>query len=371
LIGARAFSHTCTVLVSVWRVAAPLFVAAMVTFGVVRALEPRVVRDTAFGERVRALSEAAGTFDTDNLISNEVSYLEVMPDLVERAVRGGGYVGVGPDQNFSYIARIRPSIAYIIDIRRDNLLLHLLFKAMFAQAETRLDYLCLLVGRAPPRPAPRWHVMPLEEILAEVDRAAPVDRARLRRRLESRIAAYGVALTKADLDTIARFHAAFMDAGLGIRFQSHGRVPQWYYPTLRHLFLATDRDGRRWSYMADERAYRFVRDLQRADKVVPVVGDLSGAHAMAAIGRALDAEGERLSAIYVSNVENYLFRGDRFEPYVDNLRQMPRAPNAVIIRSVFRGGPSASMLHRIDTLLDGIAEGRVRSYYDMLTDRRR
>ena len=54
-------------------------------------------------------------------------------------VTGGAYIGVGPDQNFSYIARIRPSVAYIIDIRRDNLLLHLLFKALFARAPDRVD----------------------------------------------------------------------------------------------------------------------------------------------------------------------------------------------------------------------------------------
>src|SRR3954451_3361013 len=81
---------------------------------------------------VEQLSEEGGEFDTDNLISNERSYLEVMPALKAAGVSGGAYIGVGPDQNFSYIAQLRPSIAFIIDIRRDNLLLHLLFKSLFA-----------------------------------------------------------------------------------------------------------------------------------------------------------------------------------------------------------------------------------------------
>src|SRR6478735_5743887 len=103
-----------------------------------------------FAAQIAALSEPAGYFDTDNLISNERSYQQVLQDLRRRNVRGGAYVGVGPDQNFTYIAEIRPAVAFIVDVRRDNLLLHLLFKALFAQARTRVDYLSLLFGRAAP-----------------------------------------------------------------------------------------------------------------------------------------------------------------------------------------------------------------------------
>ena len=103
-----------------------------------------------FAAQIAALSEPDGYFDTDNLISNERSYLEVLPELERRSVRGGAYIGVGPDQNFSYIAHIRPSVAFILDIRRDNLLLHLLFKALFQQSRTRVEYLALLFGRPVP-----------------------------------------------------------------------------------------------------------------------------------------------------------------------------------------------------------------------------
>jgi len=92
----------------------------------------------SFASRVERLSEDGGDFDTDNLISNERSYLDVIPALNASRVSGGAYVGVGPDQNFSYIAQVRPAIAFIVDIRRDNLLLHLLFKALFAAAQNRL-----------------------------------------------------------------------------------------------------------------------------------------------------------------------------------------------------------------------------------------
>src|SRR5579862_4699587 len=127
----------------------------------------------SFGAEIARLSEPGGAFDTDNLISNERAYLDVIPTLVSRGVTGGAYVGVGPDQNFSYIARIRPSIAFIVDIRRDNLLLQLLFKALFANSRTRVEYLSLLTGRAPPDQLDSWREANLDRIIAYVDSATP------------------------------------------------------------------------------------------------------------------------------------------------------------------------------------------------------
>src|SRR5262245_13122033 len=49
-----------------------------------------------FAARIQQLSEEGGDFDTDNLISNERSYLEVVPALKAGNVSGGAYIGVGP-----------------------------------------------------------------------------------------------------------------------------------------------------------------------------------------------------------------------------------------------------------------------------------
>src|SRR5262245_12558489 len=136
-----------------------LLVAAVATWALRGA--PQAVAQS-FAARIERLSEEGGDFDTDNLISNERTYLEVIPAIKSAGGSGGVYIGVGPDQNFSYIAQIRPSIAFIIDIRRDNLLLHLLFKALFAASRTRVEYLALLTGRAPPDHIDSWRDDPLE-----------------------------------------------------------------------------------------------------------------------------------------------------------------------------------------------------------------
>ena len=295
---------------------------------------------SGFAAEIERLSEPEGRFDTDNLISNERGYLQIIPALVSGGVSGGAYLGVGPDQNFSYIARIRPTIAYIIDIRRDNLLLHLLFKALFAHSSTRVEYLCRLTGRAPPPDRSRWSGSTIAQITAYVDAqpAAPVRAGEL----ETAVTAFGVPLSRADLETIQRFHRTFIDAGLGLQFQSFGRLPQPYYPTFRDLLLATDASGHTWNYLASEDDFHFVKSLQARDAVIPVVGNVAGAHAMRTIAETIAARGGRVSAFYVSNVETYLYRDGQFARFVENVGRLPHDAHSVIIRSMFGGGGAST-----------------------------
>jgi len=317
-----------------------------------QGLEPAAAK-TSFAAQIERLSEAEGTFDTDNLISNERSYLDVIPALMSAGVRGGAYIGVGPDQNFSYIARIRPAIAYIIDVRRDNLLLHLLFKALFANARSRVEYASLLTGRVVPPRRDVWIGASAEHIAAYIDSAERDSRSarQVRERLERTIEGFGVPLSRADLDTIARFHGEFIDAGLSLRFRSHGREPRSHYPTLRDLLLATDADGRTWSYLASEDAFQFVRSLEARDAVVPIVGNVSGPHAMRAIASAIAARGERVSAFYISNVESYLFRDGMYITFAENLRHLPHDRRTVMIRSIFGGASSVSEVAPLEDVI--------------------
>ena len=141
-----------------------------------RADAPAPPRTIDFAAQVATLSEPGGYFDSDNLISNERSYLHVVGALRRLNVRGGAYIGVGPDQNYSYIAHVRPSIAFMLDIRRDNLLEHLLFKSLFGAARTRIEYLALLTGRPVPTDVDAWRERPLEAIVAYLD-STPATRA--------------------------------------------------------------------------------------------------------------------------------------------------------------------------------------------------
>lgn len=328
---------------------------------------------SSFASQIAALSEPGGYFDTDNLISNERSYLQVIPDLRRAGARGGAYVGVGPDQNFSYIAAVRPSIAFIIDIRRDNLLLHLLFKAVFQLSRTRVEYLALLLGRPVPSRLDRWHDASIERIVGYIAGAKPDPGsiATLRARLTSAIAGFGVPLSREDMETIDRFHRRFVDAGLGLRFQSTGRPPQSHYPTYRELLVEKDPEGIAANYLAREDAFRVVKTLQSRDLVIPVVGNLSGPSALTAIGSAMARRGDQLTAFYASNVEFYLFGDGTFRDFTANLRRVPHTNRSLIIRSVFgrfsaAGGDSTSHTQSVATLLDAVQNGKIRSYRDLI-----
>lgn len=335
------------------------------------------VQTSSFAGQIATLSEPGGYFDTDNLISNERSYLQVIPAIRGARTADGAYIGVGPDTNFSYIAEVRPSIAFIIDVRRDNLLLHLLFKALFELSATRVEYLSLLLGRSAPGDPERFRDAPITRLVEHIDRSGRVaDAAALRRRVTDALARTGVPLSRDDLATIERFHQRFMEAGLDLRFTTLGRPPQPNYPSYRELLLETDATGRRASYLADEEAFQFIRSLQARNLVIPVVGDLSGPSALAAIGRQIGARRKRLTAFYTSNVEFYLYRQGTFPRFVDTLRRIPRARGAVVIRSVFGrpwtgrpGDGSTSITQPVAELLRGFTGGRFRSYGQLVEER--
>jgi hypothetical protein len=329
---------------------------------------------TTFAGQIASLSEPEGYFDTDNLISNEQGYLFVLQDIERAALRGGAYVGVGPDQNFSYIAAARPDVAFIIDVRRDNLLLHLLFKALFSLARTRVEYLALLCGRDVPKEPEPWRSKNIEALAGYVDAAPALDRAAidaLRARVTEKVRSFGVSLSVTDLQTLDRFHRRFIEVALGLRFQSLGRSPQLHYPTFRQLLLDVDSAGRQRNYLATEEAFQFVKSLESRDLVIPVVGNLSGQSAMVAIGRWLRDHNLRLSVFYASNVEFYLFREGTFARFVDNLSRMPHGEHALIIRSVFGGGGgfgggSVSQTQAVPELLEGFSRGKYHQYWELV-----
>lgn len=341
-----------------------------------RAVEPD------FATLVTRLSEPGGYFDSDNIITNEASYLFVASQLAKVGVHGGAYIGVGPDQNFSYVALIKPSVAFMLDIRRDNLLEHLLFKSLFALSRNRLEYLCLLFGKPFPPDPERWTGRSTNAIIAYLEKT-PTDStavAAAREASNARITAFRVPLDGRDRAMIDRYRSEFLADGLETRYSSLGRNNRMDYPTFGQLILATDRSGRAIGYLADEDAFQFVRSMQLHDRIVPVVGNVAGDKAVRAIGEYAAEHGLRVSAFYLSNVEQYLINRDGgFDEYARNVKALPHDSTGVIIRSYFgrfgmthplyMPGPytlSTSMIEPIDSFLRRVAAGEVRTYADLV-----
>src|SRR5262245_28264123 len=119
--------------------------------GRLAAETPSQLSDQDFRNLRVQLSEPSGSFRSDNLLSNEQRYQHVIPELLKIVKAGGAYLGVGPEQNFTYIAALKPTIAFIVDIRRGNLNLHLLYKALFEISADRADFVSRLFAK--PRPS--------------------------------------------------------------------------------------------------------------------------------------------------------------------------------------------------------------------------
>src|SRR6185369_12158343 len=95
-------------------------------------------------------SEPSGDYPWDNWISNEDTVQQVIPILKQIVNPGGAYIGVGPEQNFTYISSLRPKVAFIVDIRRQNLLELFMYRALFELAADRADFVALLFSRTRP-----------------------------------------------------------------------------------------------------------------------------------------------------------------------------------------------------------------------------
>jgi hypothetical protein len=332
----------------------------------------------SFADLYNRLSEQGGYFDSDNLISNETSYLHALDELRRRGVRGGAYIGVGPDQGFSYIAEIRPELAFMIDIRRDNMLQHLMFRSLLQRSRNRMEYLAGLIGARVQGDVASWTDRPIEEILAVLDTAqrtaetfASVSEQVVRDAQET-----GITLSAEDVATLKRFHKEFHELGLQIRYTSKNRPPRLSYPTLRDLILETDRAGVAASYLATEERWNVVRELTNANRVLLVTGDLAGERALRAVGDYIRERGLKVSAFYTSNVEQYLFQFGIFDNFARNTLTLPFDSNAVIIRSYFaRGRPhldavpghmSIQLVQPFPDFVYRVTNGGYASYYDLV-----
>ena len=286
---------------------------------------PAVLSDKEYWELIDSLSEPAGAFSlSDNLVSNEPGLAENVRKL---SPSGGVYIGVGPEQNFSYIARLRPAMAFIIDIRRENRDLHILYKALFALSSDRAEFVSRLFSR--PRPAALKATVSVDEIFTQYATVAPSSDLYSRTAALVRqwtVTTHGRPLSDAELAWIDRAFKAFYDDGPEIRFYGSRDVDA-VQPSYRQLMTAGDAFGERRSFLATEEDFRFVKDLHARNLIVPVVGDFGGPTAIRRIGSYVGEHDGAVRAFYGSNVGVYL-TNRQTRAFCGHLAALPAAPDA-------------------------------------------
>src|SRR5499426_3841876 len=292
-----------------------------------------------FTRIVREFSEEGGYFMSDNFTSNETSYLHIIDKLRELGVTGGAYIGVGPEQNFSYIAKIRPRVAFIIDIRRQAMIQHLMYKAIFHLSPNRAQFLSRLFSKPLPKDgvpatdAPGADLMAFFGKIAATDQAYAANLSEIKKTIQEE---FQFPISDRDRESLEYVYKSFRENGLDIAFRLDASYYGGYFPSLKELTLQTDLNGKTGNFLAGADDYNFVRDMQKKNLIIPIVGDFSGTKALSAIGDYLRKNGLTVTSFYTSNVEQYLFDDGSFPGFVSNVRKLPITEKSLFIRWVYQ-----------------------------------
>jgi hypothetical protein len=340
---------------------------------------PARLSDQEFWKLVSESSEIDGFFQSDNLVSNELTMQQIIPELLKGRAPGGVYLGVGPDQNFTYISSMRPRMAFIVDIRRQAMIQHLMYKALFELAEDRADFLSLLFSRRRP-PGLAADATPIQ--LLEAFYPVATDSVmywKTLKQLENHLTKqHGFALSAEDIEGMTFIYTSFSLGGPDITYNygqgmTGGR--QRGMPSFADLMLATDAAGLNRGFLGTEQQYDVVRQLHLRNLIVPIVGDFAGPKALRAVGEYLRTHNAVVTAIYTSNVEQYLFREPhKWRQYYENVATLPADSMSTFIRAVFNfgysgggsGARSITMLQGVQELLKAFREGKITGYFDVV-----
>ena len=354
---------------------------------IVRQSLPERLSDSEFWNLITESSEPGGYFRSDNFVSNESAFQHVIPALKRQIKPGGVYLGVGPEQNFTYIAALRPKLAFIIDIRRQNMLLHLMYKALFELSNNRMEFASKLFAR--PLPAAfSSKTVTTEELFQELGKAAS-DPDFARRNLEAILnqirGRHRFDLGQEDAKVLEFVYNAFVSGGPEIRYSFPNQYAWRRFPSYAELMLETDgtieSGEENQSYLASEENFQVLKQLESENRLIPMVGDFAGEKALRSVGRFLREHRATVAAFYTSNVEFYLFQTDDWRKFFSTLSALPVTSDSVVIRSYFNNyalqfpdppgwlyspPQSYTLLDGIPALNSAFAAGRIHSYFDII-----
>jgi hypothetical protein len=335
------------------RVALVLFLVSLLLAAAVAAPQagtlPAQLTDAEFWRLFTEFSEPGGSYPYENFVSNEETVQDVMPVLTKVAKPGGVYLGVGPEQNFTYVAGIKPRMAFVFDIRRQNAIEMLLYKAIFEMSATRGDFVSNLFSiktsdKVPPTARAQGVFLTIDGLKG--DRAFYTQNlAAIKSSLSRRFA-----INAEDLQKVEFIFDIFFRAGPEIDYKFASTFPANMAPapTYMQAMIDTDADRKQWSFLATEENYQFVREMHRKNLFIPVVGDFAGPKAIRRVADYLKQHNAMVSAFYLSNVETYLSQPQRggsqekVNAFYQNAAALPVDRASLFIR--FIGAPNAANL---------------------------
>jgi len=183
-------------------------------------------------------------------------------------------------------------------------------------------------------------------------------------------------LSDGDKKTIEHVYQVFFSVGPGLNYASVSPGPSG--PSYEELMTLTDENGHNWSYLAAESNFRFVKEMQQKNLIVPLVGDFAGPKVIRTVGRYLKDHKAIVSAFYLSNVEMYILPSQQWKSFCANVVALPMDTSSTFIRFVLAGyaqalptasypwSTSTSVVAPMIDVLTGVVKGYPPSYYELL-----
>jgi hypothetical protein len=333
-----------------------------------------------FSRLSREFSEEGGYFRSDNFTSNETPYLHIVDKLKQVGGSGGAYLGVGPEQNFTYIAKVRPRIVFLFDIRRQAIIQHLMYKSVFHLSANRTQFLSRLLSRPLPKEKSFAADAPVNDLLNHFSTTAADEKMyaeNLREITQLIEKEFQFPLSDRDKASLEYVYKSFRDEGLTISYRMEGMgMRGGWFPTFKEILAQTDLQGRQTGFLASVEDFEFIRGLHRKNLIIPVVGDFAGKKAIASVADYLKKNNYTVTAFYTSNVEQYLFQNEVFSAFAENVKKLPITDKSLFIRSAsgriehparLPGHRSATLLQLISVFVKDFDEKLYPTYRDLLT----
>lgn len=284
---------------------------------------PQELSNKEFAGLIKTLSEEdPRTYTRTNMISNEASYQHIFPGVLRLGSGNGVYIGVAPEQNFTYIAKFRPRLAFIVDIQRKNMLEVLMYKALFEKAETPTKFLQLLFARGYKNIS---DLLDAPAGIYDAESASAICQVLIENLVEK-----GIDLSVEDKLKIKEMYFEFAKSGGSIRSDTGPMNP-----TLRDLVYEKNALGECNNFLISQEDYDYVREMHRKNLIIPLVGNFGGDRTLKYLGKWLDGRNLKISEFYVSSVEFHIHNKSHLWPkWLSNIDSLPWADNAIIIRTI-------------------------------------
>ncbi|WP_170136549.1 hypothetical protein [Nannocystis exedens] len=226
----------------------------------------------------------------DSLIETPIHYMksnEVRHDVFFPYVagKGGVYVGVGSDQNYTLAAAAGSELMFLLDIDRSVVDLHRCYEALIEASpdpKTLFD---------------RWTAGAVDESVKILE------------------AAYA-GLPEADRKRIVRLYKAARET-VYIHLDRVYRRHQGDRPT---------------TWMSNPEMYQYIRDMFLADRVRMMGGDLTGPNSLQSVGAAARALNLPVRVVYFSNAEEYF---DYNKQFVANVEALVGDEESLVLRTIY------------------------------------